>query len=63
MGAIATTLALKLGPVAYAISVKRLSLLIGIAYGYLLFREAGIRERLAGGLLMLLGFVLIVISR
>lgn len=47
--------------VAYTISVKRLSLLIGVFYGWLFFKETGIRERLAGTFLMLAGVVIIAI--
>jgi drug/metabolite transporter (DMT)-like permease len=54
-------LAMSLTNVAYMISVKRLSLLIGVFYGYMFFKEKGIRERLLGTALMLTGFVLIVI--
>ncbi|TAL23616.1 MAG: DMT family transporter [Nitrospirae bacterium] len=53
-------LAMKLTKVAYMISVKRLSLIIGIAYGYFLFKEENIRERLFGAILMFIGFVIIV---
>jgi drug/metabolite transporter (DMT)-like permease len=59
---IATILALKWGPVAYAISVKRLSVLLAILYGHILFREVNIRERLAGTILMLAGFLVIVLG-
>ena len=52
--------ALNLTKVAYMISVKRISLVIGVLYGYFLFRETNIRERMLGTLLMLTGFVLIV---
>lgn len=54
--------ALSLTNVAYMIAVKRLSLLMGVLYGHLLFREAGLRERLAGGVLMVAGVSLIVIG-
>ena len=53
-------LAMKLTKVAYMISVKRLSLIIGIMYGYFLFKEENIRERLLGAILMFIGFVMIV---
>ncbi len=53
-------LAMKLAKVAYMISVKRFSLIIGILYGYFLFREGNLRERLFGASLMLTGFVIIV---
>jgi len=45
--------------VAYMIAVKRTSLLIGVLYGHLLFREPGIRHRLPGATLMLAGVALI----
>jgi len=53
-------MALNLTKVAYMISVKRISLVIGVLYGYFLFRETNIGERVLGALLMLTGFVLIV---
>ena len=52
--------AINLTKVAYMISVKRTSLLMGVLYGYVLFREENIRERLLGALLMFVGFVLVV---
>ena len=55
-------IALGLTNVAYMIAVKRLSLLMGIVYGHLLFREEGLRERLAGGGLMVAGVALIVVG-
>lgn len=54
-------MAMGLTKVAYMISVKRLSLLIGVFYGYLFFKEHGIKERMLGAGLMLAGFVLIVL--
>jgi len=56
-------LGLSLAKVAYVISVRRLSVLFGVFYGFVLFKESGLGERLAGALLMLAGFVLIVCSR
>jgi drug/metabolite transporter (DMT)-like permease len=56
-------LALDLSKVAYMISIKRLSLLFSIVYGYLLFKEEKITERTVGGILMFAGFVLIISSR
>ena len=53
-------LAMNLTKVAYMISVKRLSLIIGIIYGYVLFREENIKERFFGAVLMLIGFVMVV---
>lgn len=53
-------IAMSLTKVAYMISVKRTSLLIGVLYGALLFREESIRSRFAGAVIMLAGFVLVV---
>jgi drug/metabolite transporter (DMT)-like permease len=58
---VAHMIAISLTQVAYMISVKRLSLLMGVLYGYMLFKETNIRERLAGTLLMIIGFALIVL--
>lgn len=55
-------IALSLTNVAYMIAVKRMSLLMGIVYGHFMFREEGVLERLAGGVLMVAGVALIVIG-
>jgi drug/metabolite transporter (DMT)-like permease len=60
---ITSLIAVSLTAVAYMISVKRLSLLISVIFGFMFFKESGIRERLAGAVLMLGGFVLIVLSQ
>jgi drug/metabolite transporter (DMT)-like permease len=44
---------------AYMIAVKRTSLIFSVGYGYILFNETRIRQRLAGSLLMLAGVALI----
>jgi len=54
-------LALQQIEVAYMIAVKRTSLLFGILYGALLFRESGLSARLPAGVLMLGGVVLILL--
>ncbi|MBC8318251.1 MAG: EamA family transporter [Desulfobulbaceae bacterium] len=48
--------------VAYFISLKRTSLLFGIVYGALLFKERSLRSHFMAGLLMLAGVALIVIK-
>lgn len=53
-------IAISLTKVAYMISVKRTSLIIGVVYGYFLFKEENIRERLLGAALMFIGFAIIV---
>ena len=45
--------------VAYMIAVKRTSLLFGILYGALLFRETGLAAHLFAGVLMVAGVALI----
>jgi glucose uptake protein GlcU len=53
-------IAISLVNVAYMISLKRTSLVMGVIYGYFFFREKNIRERLSGALLMFIGFIMIV---
>lgn len=53
-------LAMSMTQVAYMISVKRTSVLMGMLYGYVLFRERHIAERMVGAIIMLAGFVLVV---
>lgn len=61
VGIFAHMIAVSLTQVAYMISVKRLSLLIGVVFGYLFFKETHMRERFLGTLLMVIGFALIVL--
>ena len=53
-------IAISLTKVAYMISIKRTSLIMGVIYGYILFKEKNMRERLTGASLMFIGFVMIV---
>jgi drug/metabolite transporter (DMT)-like permease len=53
--------AVSMANIAYMVAIKRTSLLFGMLYGFLLFRERNVRERLLGALLMFSGFVLIVV--
>ncbi len=54
--------AMSMTQVAYMISVKRTSMLFSVLYGWLLFREGNVRERMTGAVLMFVGFVLVVTS-
>ncbi|MCQ4574347.1 MAG: DMT family transporter [Candidatus Brocadiales bacterium] len=54
-------LAIQLIEVPYMLSVKRTSLIFGVLYGWLLFRETNVRERLLGGVVMLIGVAFIVV--
>jgi drug/metabolite transporter (DMT)-like permease len=49
-------------PVAYFISVKRVSLLVSVLYGGVLFRETAFLQRVSGTLLMMAGVALIALS-
>lgn len=53
--------AISLTKVAYMISIKRLSLLFSILWGYVFFRETNLKNHLIGGFLMFIGFVIITI--
>ncbi len=52
-------LAIQRVEVAYMIAVKRTSLLFGILYGALVFREGGMKRRLPAGILMVLGVAIL----
>jgi uncharacterized membrane protein len=49
--------------VAYVIAIKRVSVLIVVISGYLFFKESGIKKRLLGSILMILGFIIITIFK
>ena len=53
--------AISLIEVPYMISVKRTSLLFSVIYGWLLFKEINIKERLLGVCVMLIGLVSILL--
>lgn len=53
--------AVSLIEVAYMISIKRTSMLFSVFYGWLLFREENIRQRLAGSTIMATGVALILL--
>ena len=51
--------AVSLIEVSYMISVKRLSILFGVIYGVILFKETNIKERFLGAFVMVSGIILI----
>jgi drug/metabolite transporter (DMT)-like permease len=53
------TCAISLVQAAYMISVKRTSLLFGVIFGWLVFKEENIKERLLGVSIMMAGVVII----
>jgi uncharacterized membrane protein len=48
--------------VAYVISIKRFSAVLSVIWGYLFLGEKGIRERLAGVIIMVAGVIIITLS-
>lgn len=54
-------IAISMTQVAYMIAVKRTSLVFSVIYGWLLFKEEKIKERLVGSALMLTGVVMILV--
>lgn len=54
-------MAISMTQVAYMIAVKRMSLVFSVVYGWLLFKEEKIKERLLGSALMLAGVVMILV--
>ena len=53
--------AISLTLVAYVISIKRTSAIGGVLFGYLIFKEKGIRARLVGAIVMVLGVLFITL--
>ncbi len=53
------TLAISLVQAAYMISVKRSSLIFGVLFGYIIFKEKKIKERLFGASIMMCGVLII----
>ena len=61
VSAIAQMTAIKMTLVPYLIAVKRVSVVMSSLFGFYLFKEKGVRERLIGVVLMVLGAILILI--
>lgn len=58
-GALFQFIAMKDGNIAFVISLKRLSLLLAVVYGWIFFNERNILSRATGSLLMMAGAALI----
>ena len=54
-------MAISMADVAYVISIKRTSLIFSVFYGWVVFKEVDIGERLLGSGLMLAGIVSITV--
>jgi len=53
--------AISLIEVSYMVSVKRLSILFGVLYGIMFFKETNIKERLLGATVMVSGIIIIAV--
>ncbi|MDO8265272.1 MAG: EamA family transporter [Candidatus Parcubacteria bacterium] len=54
--------AINLTLVAYVISIKRTSVVMGVIFGALIFKEKGIKERLIGAVIMVISVLIIGLS-
>jgi uncharacterized membrane protein len=54
--------AISLTLVAHVISIKRMSALLSVLWGHLIFKEKGLKERATGATIMVLGVVLITLA-
>jgi len=62
VGDTALMLAISLSTVAYSIALKRMSILGSVVIGGLVFKEQGIKQRLLGAAVMVLGAVVILLA-
>jgi uncharacterized membrane protein len=60
--AIFQMMAITMTLVAYVISIKRTSTIMSVLFGYLIFKETNIKERLLGVIIMVIGVLLITLS-
>lgn len=56
-------IAISIAKVAYMIAIKRTSIVFGAIYGFVLFKEKGIQERLTGSIMILAGVFLIAYAK
>jgi len=54
--------AISLTLVAYVIAIKRTSVIISVIFGHSIFKEKGIKERLLGAIIMVIGVLFITLS-
>ena len=54
--------AVKMTIVPYVIAIKRMSIVISSIFGFVLFKEGKVKERLVGALIMIVGVCLISLS-
>lgn len=54
--------AINLTLVSYVISIKRTSVIMSVLFGYFIFKEKGVKERLTGASIMVIGVLFIALS-
>jgi uncharacterized membrane protein len=54
-------IAISLTLVSYVIAIKRTSIIFSVIFGFLIFKEKGIKERLIGSIIMVFGVLLIIL--
>jgi uncharacterized membrane protein len=54
--------AINLTLVSYVISIKRTSVIMSVLFGYFIFKEKGLKERLTGTSIMVIGVLSIALS-
>jgi drug/metabolite transporter (DMT)-like permease len=62
LGLMAQMTAISMTLVAYVISVKRMSAVLGVVFGYTIFKEKNVRERLIGALIMVIGIIVLAFA-
>ena len=55
--------ALSQGLVVYSVAIKRLSVFLGVGFGYFWFKEKNIKRKFAGAVVVLIGLALIIIFK
>lgn len=55
-------IAISLTLVAYVISIKRTSAVMSVLFGHFIFKEEGVKERVLGAIIMVVGVLFIVLS-
>ncbi|RLI99775.1 MAG: EamA family transporter [Candidatus Aenigmatarchaeota archaeon] len=61
MLSVSQMIAISLALVVYVVSIKRMSILINILLGYVIFKEKNIKERFIGGAIMIIGALFITL--
>jgi uncharacterized membrane protein len=61
LGILSQMTAIEMTLAPFVIAIKRTSILIGSIYGFVIFKESNLRERLLGASIMILGLLMIIL--